>query len=299
MAVVYTHAGKAHADELLAAALLMAHYEDISEIRRVRRYDMKNIDKREEDWLLDIGEEYVPEQRKLDHHQGVESSHPVCSATLALRELYPEIVPGRNLDAARRGYYDKEMRDLVPWLSNVELWDTAGPAAFADKYDTTMRSIIHKQINPIGNLFAKAVEGVLKITRESAVGCVLIRMGRVIIKTIQEEGPGMKWLDENVKVVDTEKGKFIVVPPVDSFHVHKLRMRWVRKRIGTKNLAVIISVTKKGVTHFFHVDKHPAVNLKKLEGYPKLQFVHAEGFSAAIESTDPEELKDVIRLITS
>jgi len=90
---VITHAGKAHMDEILAAAALAAHRGEYP--LEIRRLDPKDVEKMilngmlpENSWVIDCGLVYHPERRLFDHHQN--RALP-SSALMVFNHLFPEL----------------------------------------------------------------------------------------------------------------------------------------------------------------------------------------------------------------
>ena len=90
---VITHSGKAHIDEILAAAALAVHrgeYPD--EIRRMSSNDAAEMvaagNVPANCWVIDCGLEYSPERRLFDHHQDIELP---SAALMLFTHLFPEL----------------------------------------------------------------------------------------------------------------------------------------------------------------------------------------------------------------
>ena len=91
MGKIYTHASKAHADEMLACAILLAvHPEESFEIHRV--FGEKDLpqDLGERDFIVDIGMSHDGE-RRFDHHQEDGDVQGHCAATLVAKRFAPKL----------------------------------------------------------------------------------------------------------------------------------------------------------------------------------------------------------------
>ena len=91
--IVITHAGKAHIDEILAAAVLAVYRNEYP--LEIRRLDPQVVEKMvldemvpENSWVIDCGHVYNPGRRHFDHHQN--GALP-SSALMVFNHLFPEL----------------------------------------------------------------------------------------------------------------------------------------------------------------------------------------------------------------
>jgi len=94
---IITHNGKAHMDELVAAALLcLTRDRQPDEILRLDSREAEVLVREntleEDDWVLDCGMVFDPERRLFDHHQDGELS---SSALLIFDHFFPELQESR------------------------------------------------------------------------------------------------------------------------------------------------------------------------------------------------------------
>lgn len=116
--IVITHAGRAHIDEILAAAVLAVHRREYP--LEIRRLDSKVVEKMvlngmvsENSWVIDCGLVHHPERRLFDHHQNGASP---SSALMMLNHLFPEL----------------EGTDLHRYFELVSRVDTQGARSLGD-----------------------------------------------------------------------------------------------------------------------------------------------------------------------
>ena len=122
---IITHDRKAHMDELLASALLSIHLkEDPLEIVRIPSRDaavmVEKGDYSENDWFLDCGMKFSPDQRLFDHHQERELG---SAALLIFETFFPHL-------------QESELADYIRLISRV---DTGGIRVL-DDYDVVSES---------------------------------------------------------------------------------------------------------------------------------------------------------------
>lgn len=113
---VVTHGGQAHADEVLAIALVMikegigSPYQlDISRVTDGRARDWPDAD-----FVIDVGKDCDPRKRWFDHHQFPREASPACAFTLVAR------------------HYGVDMSRL-PWVEKLAVIDSKGPYAWFEK----------------------------------------------------------------------------------------------------------------------------------------------------------------------
>ena len=114
---ILTHAGSAHADEVMACAVLLAAVPGI--VRIDRRNRVEEADFADPDcFVLDIGDRLEPDRRHFDHHQLERTAEPMCTFALVLRWL--------NLEEAARAWF--------PWFEPMVLVDSKGNDETARHY---------------------------------------------------------------------------------------------------------------------------------------------------------------------
>lgn len=109
---IVTHAGTAHADELLAISLvLLKEGLQPGGVDVVRKGDGSAKDWPDADFVIDIGRHYNPKKRWFDHHQFPAEAGPSCAFTLVAR------------------YYKVDLNGLR-WADRLSIVDSKGPVAW-------------------------------------------------------------------------------------------------------------------------------------------------------------------------
>jgi hypothetical protein len=141
MTTVITHPGQAHADEVIAIAILLTKLGVTQIIRRQPTEDELNDP---DTWVIDVGGRYEPDRRNFDHHN-VPGNENDCSFDLILDHF--------NLSVAARA--------ASPWLAFKSSIDCYGPYATASKFGMDPETLF-ATISPIESqvlqLFAEAQE---------------------------------------------------------------------------------------------------------------------------------------------
>lgn len=126
---IVTHSGKAHRDEFLAIAMVLASLTTA----QVRQVVIERRNPKPEDTLnngvlvLDIG------GGDFDHHQLPSDAPACCALTLVLKDL-------GLLDLAR---------EVWPWLEFVEVNDSKGPGAVAARLGVPWEKLTSVSVNPV------------------------------------------------------------------------------------------------------------------------------------------------------
>lgn len=114
---IVTHAGQAHADDLMAVALIMLKEgwkftdcgcKSCNGVEVVRVNDCKAADFPDAKFIVDIGKEHDSKMGWFDHHQFPKDSPPACAFTLVA------------------AYYGID-RSKMYWIDRLELLDSKGP----------------------------------------------------------------------------------------------------------------------------------------------------------------------------
>lgn len=88
---IFTHGNKAHVDDMLACAILVAvnPYDSLEIVRVNNDRDLPTLPPGDCDFIVDVGGRYDAEQRCFDHHQNDEAVKGECAATLIARHYCP------------------------------------------------------------------------------------------------------------------------------------------------------------------------------------------------------------------
>ena len=142
---IFTHGWKAHADDMLACALLFLHNEDDAfSITRCGERDLPKV-LEEGDFVVDIGGVYDGVNR-FDHHQDEESVSGECAATLVAKAFFPEL-----LQDALWG----------PYFKRVTVQDNQGLRTLEEKHGKLPPFLLLEW--GVATLFEKDPEGIARM----------------------------------------------------------------------------------------------------------------------------------------
>lgn len=147
MKYIVTHPGSAHRDDLLACALLLAHYS-ASPAAIYRRDPTPEELADPEVFVVDVGGRHEPARGNFDHHQLPREAPPTCALTLVLQHM---------------GLYETAL-DAWMWLKDTEELDSKGPFTWAKNHltpvvDGTGRVVAQPEWGVVAGIASSPVEG--------------------------------------------------------------------------------------------------------------------------------------------
>jgi hypothetical protein len=167
---IITHNGpKAHADEVLAIAILLGMVQpDLTKVRIERRPRVSEAHLDDEDtWVLDIGHRHEPESKNFDHH-GEDQEDLPCTLHLVARHF--------GLEEALQGAF--------PWYEYKNVLDTQGPRAAARAVGVTGNT--RPLMSPVEGWLLSRFADSDGVIRDRILVRVLRDMGRSLVERAHE-----------------------------------------------------------------------------------------------------------------
>ena len=189
---IYTHGGVAHADEIMACALLTLKKGE-AEILRINNYRDLPESPKDNEYIVDVGEKYDGKQY-FDHHQREEEVRDDCAATLVAKTFYPEM---------------KDHPVLGPVLNRINVQDNGGPGRVARELGVEMRDISPFMFFESGlkHQFAENPETVTNM---------VAAMVKQVLDFDEEVASATEWLMENF-TVEVVNGVRVLVNTVNPY----------------------------------------------------------------------------------
>ncbi len=285
---ILTHPGSAHKDEFLACCVLLA--ASACPILRREPTDADLADPATA--VIDVGHRHEPALNNFDHHQLPDDAAPTCALSLVLQHL--------GLYADARAFCD--------WLEPAEWFDCRGPNATA-RWLGVERDIINKLHSPIdGTLlrrFAAATrhtfgEPLWEIMR--LVGSDLLDYLRTLRSRLTFIGQHAElWsLDELRDATDSAKIPAVVFMPRTEPLPEDPSAgldRYVQEQGLDDRVVAVIAPDRRGAGYGLsrHRD-HPRLDFTRIKAEPDVHFTHLRGFVAKTSATDPQRLRQLLRL---
>jgi hypothetical protein len=276
MLKIVTHSGKAHRDEFLSIALLMASSEEEVVIQRKNApadWELKDKDI----WVLDVGGSHDPKYHNYDHHT---AGNPPAVCTLSLL--------GDTLE-----YKGVKVVDLLKeskWWKTACLMDNIGMTGVAEYLEISKDSIMSLS-SPIESALL-AQFGRRELWTRGYIVTAMREIGRDLLGYLYHSREQMTTLEAAVKVVTWGGQKCLLLENTDTTGLGRYREE------KHPDASISISLNKRGEGWaLYRYDDHPAVNFSLLKDTPEVSFAHQGGFLAITQTKIPQ--KELKKLVTS
>ncbi len=276
---ILTHPGGAHKDELLACALLISEH-DVPLVRREpQQADLDDP----ATLVVDVGGEHDPARGNFDHHQFPRDYPPTCALTLVLKNL---------------GMYE-DARLLCDWLEPAEWFDTRGPVVTA-KWLGVERATLSKLNSPIDITLLRRFAGSSELNPGDTLYEVLRWIGQDLLgylKNIRRRLNELKDLAHIWELSDTLKVLYLPrtepMPDEPSMGMGA----YIRSLGMEKDIVGMVYPDRRGSGFgLSRYNDDERLEFTHIDGEGDVHFAHARGFVAKTSSTDPERLKELLKL---
>ena len=260
---IITHAGIAHADEVLAIAVLMAALECRNAVIE-RRPPSDNELAQTNCAVVDVGGDHDEELMNFDHHQSYGGGE--CAFSLVMNWL------------ARKFPGLQAWRQALKWSTALDIWDTKGPTAFAESLQVDSRVVFQSQFAPFGQLIPQMFS---KDPNSQWTKELLFRMGRQLLHQVESYGASIAAMEGKF---NTRTVKGLLVTEIDA-EVDGGSISPINEWIAERYPAAAVSITRNprgGISLLRRLD-HPRVDFTLAEGLPGVMFTHKRGFLAVVE----------------
>lgn len=279
---IVTHPGGAHKDDLLACCVLIAKH-GCPVVRRdpteAERLDASVA-------LVDIGGSHDPALHNFDRHHFPREHPPTCALSLVLDAL------GVSQDA----------RTFCDWLEPAEWFDSRGPKVTAEWLGVPRRAVsqLHSPIDAtLLRRFAaqpEHVPGEVLYEYMRLVGNDLLDyLGNVRASIDEIADRCERWsVAVGADVIETvflPRGR--VLPDEPSGSVARFVLA---TGIGTEIGATVYPDRRGPGYGISRYDDDPRLDFSRVDGEPDVHFAHKGGFVCKTTATDPERLRELIRL---
>lgn len=282
---IVTHAGSAHADEVVSIALLLAADETIESISRVN--DVPPADLGDPTvYVLDIGRRHDPDLLNFDHHQFSADAPPRCTLSLVLDHL--------GLDAAARRCW--------PWLETFEYWDTGGPGSAGRFLNVPhLETMVPQLASPLENALLDAFASQHHLRPRDLVFCMLKMLGETLLAELREIPRLVDWFSGHaIKTITPQATRLLLAhwPNAPRALTRKAFSLYLRESAPEVDLTITPDDRGPG----FVLQRRPGANhpdFRLLTGDPSITFIHASGFMAVTKSRDEKEVERVVERIVN
>lgn len=282
---ILTHPGGSHKDDLLACCVLAATHnapivrKDPSEAE----LDDKGVA------VVDIGGRHDPQTSNFDHHHFDRDHPPTCALSLVLDDM---------------GLYE-DAKLFCDWLEPAEYFDSRGPKRTAEWLGVPRRAI--SQLNsPIDVTLLRRFAASSRLEPGEPLYAFMQMVGDDLLtylKTVRER------IEIARNTVQTwtlsHKGGDIVAlflprSEESTDEPSAALGNYIRAEGLEKVVHAIVYPDRRGEGYGIgRYEDHPRFDFSRVDGEADVRFAHKSGFMCKTEATDPERLKELVRMAAS
>jgi Uncharacterised protein family (UPF0160) len=280
--LILTHPGGSHKDEFLACCLLIAE----NRVALVRREPTADDLTDPATAVVDVGHEHAPERGNFDHHQFPKDHPPTCALSLVLQHL--EIY--------------EDARAFCDWLEPAEWFDTRGPVDTA-RWLGVPRETLFKLNSPMDTTLLRRFAAVVKLEPGEPLWQMMCWIGEDLlsyVRTLRTRLDHIAAMSELWKIV-TPGETFQVLympreePPQDDPSSGLARFIGMQPALG--NVVGLVYPDRRGGG--FGLSRHNddlRLDFTQIGNCEDVHFAHARGFVAKTSASEPERLRELLRL---
>ena len=310
---IIVHPGRAHRDDLVACALILASV-DPKGGKVLRRGPSEEELNDPSVWCVDVGLRHEPERLNFDHHQFPRDSAPSCAMTLVMDYL-------GLLDSARR----------YGWVASSEVLDSKGPFVFAENlgeealsrlqdegwtipgddlqevehnygvFSETLKQWLADRftnnLNPIEKFVLDEFSRRTALNPGSVAYSMLRMLGTNIIEGIEEGAKRLKLIEKHsvYHVLEHFDVLFMTAPEFEGQNMWEAV--GIMRKESLKDFGVSVSDDLRGKGwQLCRHDDNPNVDFSRIKDDPDILFVPAGGFLAKThEKLGDGRVKELIR----
>lgn len=280
--LIVTHPGSAHKDDFLACCILAQLNHVPIERREPLEKDLRSI----KTCVVDVGGEHDAELNNFDHHQFPKDSPPRCALSLVLQSL---------------GLYEDAI-SFCAWLRPAEWLDTLGPNETA-RLMAIPRQALSDLNSPIDATLLNRFAGSSRLTPDDVIYKVMCMVGEDILNYVRSLRVRLNFLKQHciwwtiqtdhqpIEALFLDQCDEIAEDP--SFGLHA----FISEQGKEDSVNALVYPDRRGsgfgLTRY---EDCPRLDFSSIEKEDDVRFAHKRGFVAKVESTDPERLKELVRL---
>lgn len=280
--LIVTHPGSSHKDEFLACCVLLSVNPAPIERREPTEADLEDPTVA----VVDVGGEHRPEIGNFDHHQFPRDHEPLCSLSLVLQylDLY------------------NDARLFCDWLEPAEWFDTRGPQE-TSRWLGISRDTLAKVNSPVDVTLLRRFANCERLNKGSTLWEIMHWIGDDIVAYVRGLRQRMDFIENIGQFWKVETGG-------ESFRVFYLPRTDPLPDEPSSGIGRFIQGHPKGdeVVGLVYPDRrgkgfglsrhndHPRLDFTRVEFCDDVHFAHARGFVAKTSATDPERLRELLRM---
>ena len=280
--LILTHPGSSHKDEFLACCLLLA----VNPAPIVRREPAASDLDDPAITVIDVGGRHEPELGNFDHHQFPADHPPMCSLSLVLQHL---------------GLYEDALA-FCDWLEPVEWIDTRGPQE-TSRWLGIGRDTLAKLNSPVDVTLLRRFASASRLDQGDTLWQIMRWIGDDLVAYLKSLRKRLDYIGEICEFwdIDTDSGSFkiLYLPRIEPLPEEPSSGlgRYLERHPNGKNVIGLAYPDRRsrGYGLSRHND-HPRLDFTRIGQCDDVHFAHARGFVAKTSATDPERLRELLRL---
>ncbi|MCH7224993.1 MYG1 family protein [Haloferula sp. A504] len=275
---ILTHPGGAHKDELLACAVLAAAHGCGIVRREPSDGDLADPGVA----VVDVGGEHEPERSNFDHHQFGPDHEPVCALSLVLQHL---------------GIYD-DARRFCDWLETTERLDVTGPRE-TSAWLGIEPDVLGRLNSPVDITLLRRFASVDRVEPGEALYEILRWVGADLLEYLKSLRERLEYVGEHAGMWEVADLNVLFMPRTDPLPPEpSAGLGRHLEAIGMEEATSgLVYPDRRGPGYgLSRFRDDPRFDFTRIEGEPDVHFAHARGFVAKTSATDPERLKELLRL---
>jgi len=270
-----THNGSAHADEVVATALVLALDHRVERIERKPEPNAAELVD-PDCYVLDFGRRHEPALLNFDHHQFAPDEAPRCTITLILEHA---------------GLLE-QARTFWPSLPRVELYDVRGPDAVALAYGLSGGNAVEHFQSPVEEAVRSAFSQVQELNRGDALFTALALIGQSLVEDLRAGVATLAWLREHAMVRPLAPGVNLLWfedRPSAGPEVYNHAFDVFRAGLEAEVRLVVVPDSRGAGWQMRRLSGWDGADFRRVAGSPLLKFIHVSGFLATTYSREPRE----------
>jgi hypothetical protein len=283
---ILTHPGSAHKDEFLACCVLLANQPGTIVRREPTEADLADAAIA----VVDVGHAYVPALNNFDHHQLPDDAAPTCALSLVLKAL---------------GLYE-DAKAFCDWLEPAEWFDCRGPNATA-KWLGVKRNVISQLHSPIDGTLLRRFAAVHEHRAGEPLWTMMQLIGSDLLDYLRSLRQRLTFIGEHAEIwtLDDLADSDGIIPAVlflprtDPLPEEPSAGldRYVLEQGLDNRVVAIVSPDRRSTGYGLakHRD-HPRLDFTRITNEPDVHFAHLRGFVAKTTATDPQRLRELLKI---
>jgi len=265
MATLIIHPGRAHKDDVLSAAFLIA----AGRVDKVCRREPTEADLEASDvYVVDVGGRHEPEKLNFDHHQLPRDAAPCCALTLVLEHL-------GLLDFAK---------ESLRWFSLVELLYSKGPVAAAKALGTPP-DVFEQTLDPIGTAVVRWIGECTEILPGQFEFELLRRTGQDYLSYLERLQERLAFLPSVTQRIPLGHGYGLDARGLGDLEDPLLGLEMYTRQHHPEAICSIATATRgePGTVSLCRRQGYDdRLDFQAIKGREGVTFVHASGFLASV-----------------